>query len=101
VTIRYEGAYAERTIVEAVPAGEELGGDVLDRPALAFNYDEVFFVVGSAPELVAFTGRVQAAARRLATPSAGDPASAGTGARGHSHRCTAPPTLPPSTGVAP
>jgi hypothetical protein len=73
VTIRYEGAYAERTTVEAVPAGEELGGDVLDRPALAFGYDEVFFVVGSPAELVAFADRVHAAASRL------------TGAPGHPH----------------
>jgi hypothetical protein len=85
VTIRYEGAYAERTTVEAVRAGEELGGDVLDQPALAFSYDEVFFVVGSPAELVAFADRVHAAARRLTTPSAGGPSSSGTGARGHPH----------------
>lgn len=50
MTTRYEGAGAKDTRITVHTAGEEIGDDVVPEGqiALAFNYDEVFYLQGRA-----------------------------------------------------
>ena len=53
MTVRYEGAGAKGTTITIHTAGEEIGDDVVPEGeiALAFNYDEVFYLQGTAEDL--------------------------------------------------
>ena len=53
MSVRYEGAAAEWTHITIHPAGTELADDEISEGnvAVAFNYDEVFYIVGT-PEKV-------------------------------------------------
>ena len=48
MTVRYEGAGATSTTITVHKAGEEIGEDEVPEGeiALAFNYDEVFYLQG-------------------------------------------------------
>lgn len=50
MSTRYEGASAKSTTITVHKAGEEIGADVVPEGeiALAFNYDEVFYLQGGA-----------------------------------------------------
>jgi len=54
MTTRYEGAAAKDVKFTILGAGEEIGVDVVPEGqiALCFNYDEVFYIQGTATELV-------------------------------------------------
>lgn len=53
MTTRFEGAGARDVRVTVLKAGEEIGVDVVPEGeyALAFNYDEVFYIQGTLPDL--------------------------------------------------
>lgn len=53
MTTRFEGAGAKDTSITIHKAGEEIGADVVPegKIALAFNYDEVFYVQGTPDEV--------------------------------------------------
>lgn len=53
MTTRYEGAGAKDTTITIHQAGEEIGADVVPEGeiALAFNYDEVFYLQGTPDEV--------------------------------------------------
>lgn len=53
MTTRYEGAGAGSVRITVVGPGEEIGADVVPegQMALAFSYDEVFYVQGTREEL--------------------------------------------------
>lgn len=53
MSVRYEGASARGTSVSIVPAGKELGEDIIPegQMALVFSYDEVFYIQGTAEQL--------------------------------------------------
>ena len=53
MSVRYEGAGAKDTRITIHAAGEEIGDDVIPEGhiALAFNYDEVFYLQGTADDL--------------------------------------------------
>ena len=63
MTARYEGAGAKTTTITIHKAGEEIGDDVVDEGqiALAFNYDEVFYVQGTPAEISTLLTRAQTA----------------------------------------
>lgn len=54
MSTRYEGAGANDTWITIHAAGEEIGDDVVPegQVALAFNYDEVFYIQGAVPDLL-------------------------------------------------
>jgi hypothetical protein len=54
MSTRYEGAGAKDTRITIHKAGEEIGDDVVDEGqiALAFNYDEVFYLQGTPREVM-------------------------------------------------
>ena len=53
MTVRYEGAGAKSTTITIHKAGEEIGADVVPegQVALAFNYDEVFYIQGTIADV--------------------------------------------------
>lgn len=53
MTTRYEGAGAKDTRITVIPAGEEIGDDVVPEGqiALAFSYDEVFYLQGTPQQV--------------------------------------------------
>jgi len=53
MSTRYEGAAAEWTHITVHPAGTELADDEVSEGnvAVAFNYDEVFYVVGTPEDV--------------------------------------------------
>ena len=53
MSTRYEGAGAKDTRITIHTAGEEIGDDVVPEGqiALAFNYDEVFYLQGKPHEV--------------------------------------------------
>lgn len=53
MTTRYEGADAKDTRITIIPAGGEIGVDVVPegQVALCFNYDEVFYLQGTPREV--------------------------------------------------
>ena len=53
MSTRYEGAGAKDTRITIHTAGEEIGNDVVPEGqiALAFNYDEVFYLQGTGTEV--------------------------------------------------
>jgi hypothetical protein len=55
MSTRYEGAGAKDTRITIHQAGEEIGDDVVPegQVALAFNYDEVFYIQGTPAEVKA------------------------------------------------
>jgi hypothetical protein len=61
MTARYEGAAADRTIVDVLTAGEEIGGDVIPagQVAVVFSYDEVFYLQGTPKALAILLGNAQ------------------------------------------
>jgi hypothetical protein len=63
MTTRYEGAGAKDTAITIHQAGEEIGEDVVPQGeiALAFNYDEVFYLQGTPAEIGTLLTRAQAA----------------------------------------
>lgn len=67
VTTRFEGAGARDVKVTVVKAGEEIGEDVVPEGqiALVFNYDEVFYIQGTLPDLFFVLGRADWELRRI------------------------------------
>ena len=65
MSVRYEGAGARDVGVSVAQAGEEVGDDIVPEGqlALCFNYDEVFYLVGTAEELDALLGAARASVR--------------------------------------
>lgn len=61
MTTRYEGAAADRTTVEVLTAGEEIGDDIIPagQVAVVFGYDEVFYLQGTAKDLSVLLGNAQ------------------------------------------
>jgi hypothetical protein len=59
MTTRYEGAGAKDTAITIHEAGEEIGEEVVPegQMALAFNYDEVFYIQGAPAEISEFLAR--------------------------------------------
>ena len=53
MSARYEGAGAKDVKITILKAGEEIGQDVVPEGeiALCFNYDEVFYIQGTLPDL--------------------------------------------------
>lgn len=63
MTVRYEGAGAKDTRITVHKAGEEIGEDEVPEGqiALAFNYDEVFYLQGTPWEITELLYRAQRA----------------------------------------
>jgi hypothetical protein len=63
MTTRFEGAGATSTSITIHQAGEEIGEDVVPEGqiALAFNYDEVFYLQGTPAEIGTLLTGAQAA----------------------------------------
>jgi hypothetical protein len=61
VTTRYEGAGAKDTRITVHAAGEEIGDDVVPEGqiALAFSYDEVFYIQGTPGEVAELIGNAE------------------------------------------
>ena len=67
MTTRYEGAGASTTRITVHKAGEELGVDVIPEGqiALAFNYDEVFYLQGTPVEVRALLTKAERAVESI------------------------------------
>lgn len=53
MSVRYEGSDAAYTTVDVLPAGAEIGEDVVreGHVAVVFEYDEVFYIEGTPERL--------------------------------------------------
>jgi hypothetical protein len=67
MSTRYEGAGAKDTRITIHKAGEEIGDDVVPEGqiALAFNYDEVFYIQGTPVEVRILITRAERAVESI------------------------------------
>lgn len=67
MTTRYEGAAAKDVKITILRAGEEIGVDVVPegQVALCFNYDEVFYIQGTMPDVFYVLDRARTDLRRI------------------------------------
>lgn len=67
MTTRYEGAGAKDVRITILREGEEIGVDVVPEGevALCFNYDEVFYIQGTLPDVFYVLDRARTDLRRI------------------------------------
>lgn len=72
MSVRYEGAAARDVGVGVLRAGEEIGDDIVPegQMAVVFNYDEVFYLVGTAEDLSQVLGAARSLVRYVESDGA-------------------------------
>jgi hypothetical protein len=67
MTTRYEGAGAKDTRITVLKGGEEIGDEVVPEGqiALAFNYDEVFYIQGTIADVFYVLDRARWELRKI------------------------------------